>query len=228
MILLVQHSMWWRSSTILMHGMVYKRTYSTYHWRARFYEIKSSYSQPQCHIWIQPCGKLNTNGIWPETNQGNSGNTTGKKIAAQEILFLILEKNQCEPTSKKTARNMTRISGPQIVLSLQIYASGMQITSFFVKTTTLQLIPVAFSTCLTSSVAMDIGFDDCVTSVSDAVAKHISHQVLWKYAINIIREAVLVLNKTLNPPLHCFCTRLIKVKLRDMTTFPVKSLVLLI
>ena len=26
-----------------------------------------------------------------------------------------------------------------------------------------------------SSVAMDIGFDDCVTSVSDAVAKHISH-----------------------------------------------------
>ena len=36
-----------------------------------------------------------------------------------------------------------------------------------------------------SSVAMDIGFDDCVTSVSDAVAKHISHpsvvKIRYKY-----------------------------------------------
>ena len=31
-----------------------------------------------------------------------------------------------------------------------------------------------------SSVAMDIGFDDCVTSVSDAVAKHISHPSVVK------------------------------------------------
>ena len=48
-----------------------------------------------------------------------------------------IKKSQCEPTSTKTARNMARISGPHLALSLQINASGTQIISFFVKTTTL-------------------------------------------------------------------------------------------
>ena len=80
-----------------------------------------------------------------------------------------------------------------------------------------------------SNVAMDSGFDDSITSVSDAVTPSTFHnQGLWNYQINIIRGVVLLLNKSLNPPLHCFCAGLIHVKLWDMTTFPVKSFILLL
>ena len=37
----------------------------------------------------QPCGKLNTNGIWPETNSGNSGNTT-QQIGVHEAPLCVL------------------------------------------------------------------------------------------------------------------------------------------
>ena len=47
-------------------------------------------------------------------------------------------------------------------------------------------------------------------------------QALWKYEIDIKREIVLALNKTLDLSLHCFRARLVHVKLRHMATFPVK------
>ena len=73
-----------------------------------------------------------------------------------------------------------------------------------------------------SSVAMDTGFDDCITSVIDAVAKHISHPSVVK-----IRDKYHTGNsysfKLLNRPLHCFGARLIHAKLRDMTTTAISA-----
>ena len=44
-----------------------------------------------------------------------------------------------------------------------------------------------------SWVAMDIGFDDRITSTSDAVDKHNSHRVLWKYDNNMATKVLSVL-----------------------------------
>ena len=76
---------------------------------------------------------------------------------------------------------MTRISGPQLatISPLITYKRFRNANDIILRendniVTDPSRVSELFNDYF-SSVATDMGFDDCVTSVSDAVAKHISH-----------------------------------------------------
>ena len=89
------------------------------------------------------------------------------------------------------------------------------------KTTTWQLTSAAFPICLTT-ISPGLQWTLGLTTVSSLLVtpspSAIHTHLLWKYEMNIIRKVVLVLNKLLNPPLHCFYARIIHIKLSAPTT----------
>ena len=137
----------------------------------------------QWHTLIQLYVKPNTNAIWQEIDLEDLASNAGKKTAAREIMLSKLGNNQCKHISNsicsKHDKNFWATIRP--FFSDKRLRNGHNIS--LRQNDNVETDPSNLSELFHdyfSRVAMDIGFDDRITSTSDAVDKHNSHPSFMK------------------------------------------------